>query len=148
MAKLVEINLEPGDKSLRQFGFIALGGFGLLALMAYHEKAMFSFGLGDARLPVTYALLGVAVLCTVFSFVYPKANWPFYVGLSVLFFPLGFLVSYVLLAMLFFCIIGPTALVVRLFAADPMQRKYDRAAKSYFAPHERRRTKASYFRQF
>ena len=52
MSKLVEINFNPDTKTLRQFGVIALVGFGILAALAYYEKLIFSFGLGDARMPL------------------------------------------------------------------------------------------------
>ena len=38
MSKLVEINFDPDTKTLRQFGVIALVGFGVLAVLAYYEK--------------------------------------------------------------------------------------------------------------
>ena len=62
MASLVELNLNPDRKTLRQFGVIAFVGFGILALLAYYEKLIFAFGLGDSRMTVVYALLGIGTL--------------------------------------------------------------------------------------
>jgi hypothetical protein len=62
MSKLVELDLNPNDRTLRQFGLIAVVGFGLLAACAYYETWMFAFGLGDARLTVAGTLAGVGVL--------------------------------------------------------------------------------------
>jgi hypothetical protein len=148
MAKLVELNLRPDARILRQFGFIALGGFGLMAVLAFREAAMFRFGLGEARVPVAGALAGIGVLSAIFSLLYPKANLPIYVGLSVVFFPLGFVFSYVLLGLLFVIVIGPVSVLVRLFVRDPMNRGYDSAARSYWTAAEKHRAKDSYFRQF
>jgi hypothetical protein len=116
--------------------------------MAFREAGVFRFGLGEARMPLTYGLLAVGLLSGAFSLVYPKANLPLFVGLSVLFFPVGLVVSYVLLGVLFFCVIGPIALLVRLFWDDPMHRGYDPAARSYFTEVPGRRANESYFRQF
>jgi hypothetical protein len=148
VAKLVELNLHPDARTLRQFGFIALFGFSLLALMAFREAGPFRFGLGDARMVTTWTLLGVGALCSLFSLAYPKANLPLYVGLSVLFFPLGMVVSHILLAALFFAVIGPISLLVRVSTKDPMRRSYDSAAPSYWNDVEGPRPKDSYFRQF
>ena len=41
MSKLVEINFNPDTKTLRQFGVIALVGFGILGALAYYEKLLF-----------------------------------------------------------------------------------------------------------
>ena len=60
MAKLVELNLNPDRATLKSFGWIALVGFGLLALMAYYETFIFAFGLGDARETVALVLAGAA----------------------------------------------------------------------------------------
>ena len=50
MSKMIEINLSPDEKTLRQFGWIALGGFGFLAVIAWFEVLIFAFGYGLARL--------------------------------------------------------------------------------------------------
>ena len=47
---MMELNLNPDARTLRQFGVIALFGFGLLGGAAYFQRAMFS-GLGDAHAP-------------------------------------------------------------------------------------------------
>lgn len=147
MAKLLELDLSPEPRTLRQFGFIALLGFSLLAWFAFEQVAIFRFGLGPARPWVSGLLLLLGLFCGAAAAVHPRANLPIYVGLSVVFYPLGLLVSYLLMAALFFLVIGPIAMLVRLFAPDPMQRGYDKAAKSYFTPVEPR-DKTRYFRQF
>ena len=122
MSKLVEINLRPDDRTLRQFGWIALGGFALLALCAANEWLVFRHGLGAARLPVAAALAGLGLLSALFSLAYPRANAPLFVGLSVVAFPIGFVLSYVILATLFYLVIAPVGFALRLFGADPMER--------------------------
>lgn len=148
MSQVVQINFKPDERTLRQFGFIALFGFGLLGLLAYKEWLIFAVGLGALREPIAYALFGLGALSLVFSLVYPKANGPIYVGLSVIAFPIGFVLSYVLMGVLFFLIIAPIALLLRALGKDPMHRKYDRAAASYWQKVEDRRDQESYFRQF
>ncbi len=148
MSKLVEINFNPDTKTLRQFGVIAFVGFGLLAALAYYEKLIFSFGLGEARMPVvmTFAALGtIAALC---SLVAPRANRLLYVGLTLLAFPIGFVLSYVIMGTLFFLIIGPIAVLFRLFGQDPMRRAYDPNASTYWLKAGPARDKESYFHQY
>jgi hypothetical protein len=148
MAGFVEINFRPDNRTLKQFGFIAVVGFGLLALAAFREKAIFAFGLGGARLPVAAALAALGVLSGLASLVYPRANWPIFVGISVLSFPIGFVVSFVIMGLLFFVIFGVVAVCLRVMGRDPMNRSYDAKAPSYWITPDSNRNQDSYFRQF
>ncbi len=82
MSKLVEINFNPDAKTLRQFGWIALVGFGILAALAYYEKLIFSFGLGGARMPLVMTFAALGTIAALFSLVAPRANRVLYVGLT------------------------------------------------------------------
>jgi MFS family permease len=148
MAKLVELNLNPDRKTLRQFGVIAFIGFGILALLAYYEKLIFAFGLGSARLTVVGVMVGIGTLALFFSLVFPKANRFLYVGLTLLAFPIGFVLSYVIMGTLYFLIIGPIAILFRLFGRDSMHRGYDPNAPSYWTEAKPPRDKESYFHQY
>lgn len=148
MSRLVEIDFSPDAKTLRQFGFIAFGGFGALAALAYYEKLVFAFGLGDARLAVAASLGALGLLALVLGVVAPRANWLLYVGLSVLAFPIGLVLSYVIMGTLYFLIIGPIAIALRLAGRDPMRRAKDPDATSYWTPAHRARDKERYFHQY
>ena len=148
MANTVEIDFHPDDRKLRQFGFIALAGFGFVAVLAWYEALIFSFGLGAARAPVASALAGLAGLSLVFSLVAPRANLPIYLGISLLTYPIGFVLSYVILGTLFYLIISPTGLVMRSFGSDPMERRILPETDSYREDAPRARGRDSYFKQF
>lgn len=147
-SKLLDLNLNPDERTLRQFGFIALGGFGLLAACAFYETWMFSFGLGAARAPVAYGLAGLAAVAALFSLFHPKANKAIYVGIAVLAFPIGFVMSYVVLGVLFFGVFAPIGLLLRATGTDPMQRALSKGQPSYWSSARPARSKESYFRQF
>jgi len=148
MSKLVEINFNPDTKTLRQFGVIAFVGFGILAALAYYEKFVFSFGLGEARTPVVSTFVALGSIALLFSLVAPRANRILYVGLTVLAFPIGFVLSYVIMGTLFFLIIGPIAVVMRLSGWDAMHRGYDPSAPTYWSAARPARDKESYFHQY
>lgn len=148
MSRLVEIDFNPDTKTLRQFGFIAFVGFGALAALAYYEKLVFAFGLGEARLATAASLAALGVLSLVLGLVAPRANRLLYVGLSLLAFPIGFVLSYVIMGALYFLIIGPIAIVLRIAGRDPMSRARDPQAASYWTPARPARDKESYFHQY
>jgi hypothetical protein len=148
MSKMVEINWQPDDRTLRQFGWIALAGFGLVALLAWNEWLVFSAGLGAARKPVVGVLAGLGMLSALFSLVAPKANKPIFLGLTLLSYPIGFVLSYVIMGVLFYALITPVGLVFRLIGKDPLHRRFDPQAATYWTSPRPRRGKDSYFRQF
>jgi hypothetical protein len=148
MSKMIELNLRPDARTLRQFGFIALVGFGLLATIAWYEKLVFSFGLGEARPIVAGVFAALAVFAGLASVVYPKANLPVYLGLTIVAFPIGFVLSYVIMGTLFYVLITPVGLGMRLFGRDPMMRGFDPDASTYWVDVSGPRPKERYFRQF
>lgn len=147
MSSVVEINWKPDQRTLRQFGYIALAGFGLLALLAWKEAMVFSFGLGDARMTVTAIFAGLGVFSALASLVAPVLNKPVYLALTVLSYPIGFVMSYVIMGTLFYLVIGPIALALRLTGRDSMHRKYDPSARSYWVKVVTPQDKTKYFRQ-
>ena len=148
MSKMVELNFHPDRKTLRDFGFIAFVGFGLLALMAWTESFLFAFGLGGARVTLTSIFLLLGIYCLFFGLVYPPANRYVFVGLSIITFPIGMVLSYVIMALLFFGIFGLIATLMRIFRYDPMSRKHDANAKSYWHEARAARPHADYFKQY
>jgi hypothetical protein len=145
---MVEINFRPDERTLRQFGWIALGGFGLLALCAWNGWLVFRHGLGEWREAVTLALAGLGVLSALCSLAFPRANALLFVALSVLAFPIGFVLSYVIMATLFYAVIAPVGFAMRLFGMDPMDRRFLRDAPTYWRDARPPRAKADYFKQF
>ena len=148
MSKLVTLNLDPDPRTLRQFGWIACTALSALSALAFSEAAMFAGGLGPRRLAVAGALLALAVLAALASWLAPRAHRPLYVGLSLLTFPIGVAVSYLLLAGLYFGLFTPLALVFRLIGRDALRRKLDRNATSYWTKAPAPRPRSSYFRQY
>ena len=148
MSKLIDFDLRPDRRTLRQFGFIALVGFGLLALLAWLETAIFALGLGEARTWVAATLGGIGLLSALLAVLAPAANRPLYVALTLIALPIGFVLSYVILGGLFYLVITPVGLLLRLTGRDPMGRRFLRGESSYWVDARPPRPKESYFKQF
>ena len=147
MAGLAELDLKPDARKLRQFGFIALAGFGLLAVLAWNEAALFSFGLGSARTLLSASLAALGLFAGLASLVAPRTNLPLYLGITLIAYPIGLVLSYLLLALLFYGVITPVGFVVRTTGRDPMARGFSDES-SYWSRNLSARTKESYFRQY
>ena len=146
--KMVELNLNPDERTLKQFGLIALFAFSGLSLCAYREVFLFSAGLGESRMTVVTVLAVAAVLSGMLSVAYPKANRLLFVATSVAAYPIGFVMSYVVLGVLFFVIFAPIGAFLRWTGRDPMERAFDQNKSSYWIDISRPRSRSSYFRQF
>jgi hypothetical protein len=148
MANMIQINLEPDEITLRQFGWIAVGGFGFLAFLAWNEWLIFGMGLGEWRGGIAGAFVLLAALAGAFSLVYPKANLPIYLGLTIVAYPIGFVLSYVILGSIFYVMLAPVGLFFRLTGRDLMNRRFEEGRESYWLDARPERAKESYFRQF
>lgn len=135
---MMEINWNPSRKELRQFGFLCLAFFGGLAAFNYHR--------GGLTLGVEL-LATAAVVGGVLGAVAPQLLKWIFVGWIVAVFPIGWTVSHLLLGAIFFLVLTPIGLLLKVMGHDPMNRSFDRAAKTYWTAHEQAPV-ARYFRQF
>ena len=146
---LVKLDLNPGRRTLRQFGIIALVFFGAVGAWTLYRSTFLGFELEP---PATTILGGTLValgaLSGLLALVAPAAVRPLYVGLVVITFPIGFVVSHVILAVLYYLVLTPIGLLMRLFGYDPMQRRLDPAAPSYWEDKAPVTDVKSYFRQY
>ena len=145
---LAQINLRPTSRELRQFGCIALAGFALLGGWVLWRGTLFGFHLGAAAPTVSYVFWGLAVLTALFSILVPKANRPLYVALVLITWPIGLVVSHVIVAIVFFGVITPIGLLFRVLGRDPLHRRFEPQARSYWVPHNPPDDVERYFRQF
>jgi hypothetical protein len=133
-----DIPFHPSEKTLRQFAGIWLAFFGALAAWQNFVHHRPTLGLVLAALALTVGPLGL---------VRPRWVGPVYVGWMVLAFPIGWTVSHLVLALVYFGLFTPLALFFRIRGRDPLRRRRDPGAASYYIPKEPADA-ASYFRQY
>ena len=145
---LVELNLNPDRKQLRTFGLIGLVVFGGLGGWAWHNGTLMGFSLGAFQQPVAVVLGGLAGFCGLCSVVFPAGNKPLFVGLSVITLPIGFVISHLILFTMFFVVMTPIGLLLRLSGRDPLARSLEPAQNSYWGARAPQPPVDRYFRQF
>ena len=131
-----DIPRDPPRHTLRQFGGLCLAVFGLLA---WHW-----LGRGASLAGWTAALLAGLGAAGV---AHPPLLKPVFVGWLVLVFPVGWLVSRVLLLAIWLGLFVPMALVFRLAARDALRLRRP-AAESFWVPRPAPAAAESYYRQF
>jgi hypothetical protein len=78
--------------------------------------------------------------------VWPAAARPLYLTLTVVSLPIGWLVSHILLRVIYYLVLTPVALVLRVFGRDPLALRR-RDAASHWEPFRQGEDIESYFRQ-
>jgi len=146
--RLLDLNLRPDRKTLFQFGFVCLIAFGILGGLVWWRKAFLFFHLGDGARTVAFVMWGVGALSALFSLAAPGLNRFIYLGIVLITYPIGFVVSHVLMGVVFYLVITPVGLVFRLIGRDPLSRRFDRNAPTYWVKHEEPDDVERYFRQF
>ena len=136
---VIEIKKDPSEKELRWFG-ILVGVFFLLvgALARWKFDAP-----GVARV-----LWILAVALPALFFLVKPLRKPLYLGWIYFFFPIGWLLSHILLTVIYYLLLTPLGWLMRLVTGDPMQRKLDPTAKSYWIERPKTTETARYFRQY
>jgi hypothetical protein len=98
---------------------------------------------------VAIAVAGALTLLGVVVWLRGTFGNRFYRTWLLLFVPLAWSVSTLLLVLVFFVVLTPIGVAFRLLGRDPLKRKFDRNAPSYWVKREETATEASsYFRQF
>ena len=87
--------------------------------------------------PIRFWVILISAGFLAISIGFPRALYPlnrawFHFGML-----LGRLVSPIVMALLFFIAVTPTALVMRLFGKDPLRLKLDRSLESYWIDRDR-----------
>jgi hypothetical protein len=134
---LLEINLKPSAREMRWFGALLVLFFGIVGALIYR-----------AALPgVATALWTAGGVLGGLYYLVPALRGPIYRGWVKGTYPIGWLVSHGLLAVIYYLVITPIGLVFRLFGRDPLQRRFD-PADSYWQEHRGETPASRYFSQF
>lgn len=136
---MIEINKNPTPRELRQFGLLWIVFFALIAGWRWYTGGSLETSLWIWGVAVAVAALGFAIL--------PFMRLVF-LGMTYLAFPIGWTVSHIVMALVFFLVLTPIGLIMRLGGRDSLQRRYDRNADSYWHPLPPENDSKRYFRQF
>lgn len=137
---LIKLNLNPTDKDLRLFALAALIASLLLTVILYLAK-----GLAMKWCVVIVAIGGAIFLSGIVSIT--LIRW-IYLALTLLTFPIGLVISFIVLGVFYYVLLTPLGLIFRLIGRDPLQRKFEKTANSYWIPHRPCENNERYFSQF
>lgn len=132
-----DIPRNPTPRMLRQFAALWILVFGSLALWQWYQGQP-----STARWTALVSAVGILGVA------WPRLARPVFVGWMILAFPIGWVVSRVLLGLVFFGLFTPMAAVFRLMGRDELLLRRRRDGSSYWRPKAQAADRGQYFRQY
>jgi len=137
---LIEINRNPTTREIRQFALFWLPALCFLVAgwLCYRLAAW----------PAAAGLVGCGLLSGVVGVLRPRWMRIVLMGWMWAAYPIGWTVSHLLMASIYYLVVTPIGSIMRLAGRDPLARKFDRNAETYWTPRAENVDPARYFRQF
>jgi hypothetical protein len=137
--KWSDVQFKPTNRILRQFAAAWLVFFLAWAAVQWLKRGHPTAALVLGALAIVVGGLGLLL---------PQAIRWLYIGCMIVAFPIGWVVSLVVVALMFYGIITPVALFFRLRGRDLLHRAPPRDAASFWTPKTLPLDVRRYFRQY
>lgn len=134
-----DIPFNPARKTLRQFAAVWLIFFVALGLRQYFGRNHHALGLGLIALALGLGLPGL---------IKPAALRWLFVSWMVLAFPIGWAISQFMLLVMYYGLLTPVGLLLKLRGRDLLHRKPASQQASFWTAKEMPQDVRRYFRQF
>lgn len=138
---MIKIDFNPPEKQLRQFGVVSLFAFPAFGWLVLHLMH------GSSTTPAWWCT-GIGVVVFAASVVKPRLILPVFVGLMLLAFPIGLVLSTVALALIYYLMFTPLGLFFRLIGRDKLHKGIDPSATSYWVERRGDVPLARYLRMY
>ena len=135
---LFDKNREPSRRELKFFGVLLALFFVLIGGLVWWRTESTSIAISSWV---------VAMVVASVYYLLPPTRRTMYRAMVNLTYPIGWTIWHLLLVVIFFGWITPAGLLMRLFGRDPMQRRLDRSAETYWMPRKPTTDVNRYFRQ-
>jgi hypothetical protein len=142
---LIAIDWKPDKRKLRSFSLVWTIGWFLIGLVL----ALKLGDVGAGELPKVSLVCWVSgILIGITGLLFPQLVKPVYYIWMGITYPIGWVMSHLLLFIVFYVIFTPTAWLFRLAGRDTLQLKHDPWKKSTWKKHQPPYGSERYFRQF
>ncbi|MCB9884410.1 MAG: hypothetical protein H6838_02905 [Planctomycetes bacterium] len=141
---MIKVDLNPSARMLGQFAYVAVVGLPLLGGLILRMAGAFAW---DHPVLLACAAVGVAQL-VLFLVGVRVVTKGLYLLLTVLAAPIGFVLSHVMMATIYYLVMTPIGLFFRLIGRDAIGRKIDPSLPTYWHDRGRPRPASSYFKLY
>ena len=136
---MIHIERHPSRTQLLIFELLWMVFFGFWGVLSWWKAGMN----GNAAV-----FLAIAFIIPIAGTVWPEVLRRVYVSAEYVTFPIGMIISSVVLMIIYYMIFTPIGMVLRLAGYDPMQRRFDRVAGTYWLSRKPHSETERYFKQF
>ncbi len=133
---LFDVNFNPTNRQLRQFGTICLLALPLIAWL-WTRSAVITGWAGAAGL----ALCGTGRVA-------PTVLRPVFLGLTIVSLPIGLIAGEVAMILIYFGLFVPMSIVFRISGRDSLGRRSQPSEKTFWRERRKPRGAHSYYHQF
>jgi hypothetical protein len=92
-------------------------------------------------------LIGSALVVGLIGLPFPMVLRPIFVGWMVLVYPINWIISHLILAIIYYCIFTPVSVFFKLIGRDVLARRFHSEQESYWSDKRSGEGLRSYFRQ-
>ncbi len=136
---LIEINRNPSRRELAWFGAIFALFFAIVGALVRWQF--------DAPRAGNVVWIAAGTV-TVLYYALPPVRRLLYLAWMYLAFPIGWVVTHVVLAAVYYVLFTVTGLLMRALGRDPLHRRFEPETPSYWVEHRPDTDRNRYFRQF
>jgi hypothetical protein len=145
--KILEVRRNPSKAELNWFGLMFLGVFTLVGFV-FWGKGSFIFGTGSAPPIASWVAWSLAASVFLVYYAVPPLRKRIYVGFILAVYPIGFVFSHVILGAMFYLLFTPIGLIMKVVGYDPLDRRFEPEASTYWKPHRTGDDPSRYLKQF
>ncbi|MHC4176359.1 MAG: DUF5989 family protein, partial [Planctomycetota bacterium] len=124
---LIRIDYNPSRRKLALIGTAWMVLLGILGAIVLTKTG---------RLPAAAAVWAAALLVAGIGWLAPRLMRLVYLGTVYATLPIALVVSILVLLLVYYLVLTPTGLLMRLFGYDPMHRRFDPHATTYWVPRQ------------
>ena len=136
---LLEVNWQPSDRELRGFAFVQLFVAGVIGWLLHRRLGW------DA---VAIALMAFSIGVLVAGLVRPQVLKVPFLAWMLAAFPVGWMMSHLLLGVVYYGVVTPIGVFLRMRGRDSLQLQPRSDVKSYWVARPGQPDSSRYFRQF
>ena len=136
---VIEVNWNPPPRDLRFFAALQIAFFAVVSAWLSRR--------GVAPMVLAMVMMGSSAV-GVIGLVRPAWIKPMYVAWMAAVYPIGWVVSHAVMGVVFYLVLTPAGLAMRLLGRDPMERKFDASASTYWKPRPPTERTERYFKQY
>ena len=141
----IELNLNPTNRQLKQFGLIGMCALPILGWLIAGKPMPNAWETVHTQRVGIFASFGAVV--GALGLLKPSLlKWVF-IAASVITFPIGFVLGEIVMSIVYTIAFVPLALLFRTIGRDALHRNIDSDAESYWQAKEQPQNASSYYRQ-